>query len=266
MFIKFVQKVVGWQTTGWKKTPRIFVHLHIPRTGGSFFQGMLSANFDKRNVLSAGGLEIAAPSNCDPNRPILYTGHIPFDARGLNWRKANYLILLRHPVERLKSLYKYTKSRPTHQFYELFNRPYLNWEEFLSGGLARQFCNGQVRQICGNARWSKVSLDRRDLRLAVRRLQQRNVLVGVTENLPEFLEECSDRFGFVFPCDAPRNISLAMDFAKDPFWQHAEVALTKRNQLDFTLYDIAVELVRRRCQTARLSLAKDAARDDWREQ
>ena len=124
------------------------LHLHIPRTGGtSVSRALRSALRDRRTVLTASGQDLREALK-DGAEIGLVSGHFRWGMHNGLPTDYVYFVVLRDPVERVKSLYDYIRSQPTHRLHALYATT------TLEGLLARPdlrlaLSNGQVRQIAG---------------------------------------------------------------------------------------------------------------------
>jgi hypothetical protein len=138
------------------------LHLHVPRTGGISVARALTAAFGNREVLrtkKASDVMAALERGADVG---LVSGHFRF---GLHELVADplYFIVLRDPVERVRSLYDYIRAVPVHRHHKRFASHSL--ETLLKQPPVRSyFANGQIRQIGalrpGTERMSAAVLER----------------------------------------------------------------------------------------------------------
>jgi hypothetical protein len=214
-----------------QRTAETVLHLHIPRTGGTAVAQQLYAAFRKgmrhhyttEQALTA---LLARGTNID-----LVTGHFLW---GLHSLFANpiYFVVLRDPVERVRSVYDFIKVNPGHKSHQRFKDRSLL--KVLSGKKATntQFANGQVRQLCaGRGR----SIERADLEQAWAHLCQPNVVVGFTDEINRGLQQLSERVRLeIPPCDTRVNAAPRgeVDASTREIIEH-------RNSLDIELYERA---------------------------
>jgi hypothetical protein len=106
-------------------TPLLYF-LHLPRTGGTTINRMLKYIFGDRAIFhadllahhggEAGLSAFLAAENDVHHRAILFTGHfgIAHPLVSLSPRPTGIAAVLRHPVERVVSLYDYIRGTPGH--------------------------------------------------------------------------------------------------------------------------------------------------------
>ena len=96
-----------------------------------------------------------------------------------------YVTMLREPVARVVSLYKYLMAHTNSPAW--FKPPHsnLSLEEFVTGGFSRHACNGQVRFLTGQLDAESVSYGL--FETALRNIDESFISVGITERFDESL-------------------------------------------------------------------------------
>ena len=121
------------------------LHLHVPRTGGISVARALTAALGDREVLRTkkpSDVSAALQRGADVG---LVSGHFPWGLHEL-FADSLYFIVLRDPVERVRSLYDYIRAVPVHRHHKRFSSNTL--ETLLKQAQVRTYLsNGQVRQI-----------------------------------------------------------------------------------------------------------------------
>jgi hypothetical protein len=173
------------------------LHLHIPRTGGISVSRALSAALSDREIVrgnSSDDLRKAVARGADIG---LVSGHFLF---GLHKVLDNfvYFVVLRDPVERVRSIYDFVRMHPTHPHYERYHANSLA-ELFADPKVTRsQLSNGQVMQVAGFESGTN-PVEEPELEQAWENLCRDDVVVTTTERIDKGLDELSRRIGRRLP-------------------------------------------------------------------
>lgn len=146
------------------RPPHVLVHLHIPKTGGTSLSSMIKHGFHREEVFESinegeevyDGLSLVTFECCrerllargpEGQRRVRYfSGHLPMGTHALFEGSAKYITVLRHPVERVVSLFHFL-SRYNARFAR-DGRP-ITFEEFVEGGRDINLHDYQVRILSG---------------------------------------------------------------------------------------------------------------------
>lgn len=223
------------------RSDRCYLHLHIPRCAGSSFHLQVYGLFPRHNVIPYGDDTIFQFARCQHRSPVLVTGHFAFGQLAPVGFRCKYLILLREPNARLKSLYQFIRDTPQHRLYHHFTQPtYTLTRALMDRAASRQFENGQIRQVLGMLSPDASAVGQRELDLALTQLRRDDVIVGLVEQYPDFV----DRFRADLTMSGWKaqatdvkqvriNESHKEDCPEDPV---TEQLIRKHNQLDLELY------------------------------
>jgi hypothetical protein len=215
----------------------VVLHLHIPRTGGTSISRALVAALKDREVVRAKGpadLRAALDRGADVG---LVTGHYAWGIHAL-LSDYVYLIVLRDPVERVRSLYDYIRVQPIHPQQKLFAAHPL--EELLDGrpALNPYFSNGQVRQLVGPVSADEVGLAL--LERAWENICRDDAIVTFTDRIEKGLSALSERIGRPIP---PYRKAMNR-IARTPIADGTADRIRELNALDAELYRRARERFR----------------------
>lgn len=130
------------------------IYIHIPRTGGTSLRHYAESQYDKSQILTLYGddiyrakevLEAISPESYAHYK--LIRGHISYGCHTWISAHTEYFTFLRHPLDRVWSLYKYMQRDRGHPFHGLAMN--LTLTEMIDEKISTEFDNGMVRQLCG---------------------------------------------------------------------------------------------------------------------
>lgn len=223
----------------------MIIFTHIPRTAGTSMKLVIEKNVPKDEILQVYGNRIpiarkyVAAQNLNNIKVI--RGHIGF---GVLPGKQDYIALLRHPMTRLASLYKYVVN--DHGHFANKEVRSMSFHDFIFSGVTAETDNGMVRQLCGIEDYQQVPYAEykvpfgqcgpEQLERALKNLDEHYTIVGTQEDFAGFLRACAARFDWTLPSPLPRvNRSTAMS-VPDPTGRTVQQAMTL-NMYDLILWD-----------------------------
>ena len=140
--------------------------LHIPKTGGSSFLTVLGNVFGERRVRRLRGTEEMAPAHIDR---ILsdeiqdidcLAGHFPIHAFAKCLDTFRPFTILRDPVDRVMSLFRFLKRAPQNETERLELREGFGFDDFIESRVPENYAqtrNSMCRMLCGDAEMSDPS-------------------------------------------------------------------------------------------------------------
>jgi len=150
-----------------------------------------------------------------------------------------YLTLLRDPVERIESHYRWVLSHPESPHHAELASNRMNTREYVERhSAARFFNNGQTRLLGGT--WADY---RRTPTAATLRTAKRNLegfsCVGMTRRFDESMLIMRQRLNWSWPFYERRNAAPVESF--EPIDEETREAIARRNRLDIELWRWAEE-------------------------
>ena len=250
-------------------TPPIVVYIHIPKAGGTTLAHWLYEQLrsparegceskEEDGWLSSGVFYypsgyVRGPYSHDVDRirRVLsrsdlkaVLGHCQFGIHEQLARPANYITMLRHPVERVKSLYHFEKlvegKYGEHQGINMPGETTL--ESFVESPPFEDVDNGQTRRISG-LRPEVGGCTRTMLKRAKDNLRKNFAVVGLTERFDETLILLKQTFSwqrnvFYYPVNTNPGRTAMTDESSETI-----NTILEHNALDYELYQFATELM-----------------------
>lgn len=227
------------------------IHFHLPKTGGTTLQMILSRNYQVNRVV-----HVTSPFLRDNPGVLFKRGHLPavvtghFDLSNVLYmaitRPTVHVTMLREPVSRVISFYHYVRESPKHPLHEMAMS--MDLASFVKRPRA-EVSNEQALKLAGWApsayREWKPPQDE-VVAQAITNLMQRISLFGLTHRYDEFLLMARQLLGWKDIFYQKRNVTGGGARRSEVNEQTLEV-IRERNQLDLALYAKALEVFEARC-------------------
>lgn len=253
-----VQAADATPEPGGSERPVVF--LHIPKTAGTSFIGTLRNAFGQDRLIRLAAIdgttadEIGRLLSKRPDNPACLIGHVPFHAIA-PWReRCSIFTILRHPIDRVMSLYRFLLGRPAEELLRLELRPGFSFEEFIASRhpeLFAQVHDGMVRQLCGDAQlmnpdlpgfWSEAACAR-TVGAALHTLD--GIDFGLAEDMGNTLRVARDAMRIPYELSTGRdNVTSSRRHLPDV---DCCLAIVACNAMDLVLYERAAALFAGRC-------------------
>jgi hypothetical protein len=224
------------------------VYLHVPKTGGQTLISSLRLSYGRDATIQLSALDkplkqtIGAISQERLATARLVIGHLPYGVHAYLPNVCEYVTLLRDPVARVHSLYKFVLRAVDHPLYEQVRDEKLSLRDFVGSDIdATQTRNGQTRQLAGDPNEPP---DRGSLEAAKRNLST-FAAIGLTEKFNESFVHFRRTLRLRIPAYATRNVSPTVKAEPE---RDVDELIRDANQLDIELYDFACELFEQQLQ------------------
>lgn len=184
----------GWKELWWTmpEGERLFVFLHIPRTGGTSLLQVLRRQYSPPLLYEIDGARVqesihrlATLPTSEKAQLACIAGHCPWGVHQLVGREAVYFAVVREPVSRIISHYFYVLNNPAHYLHRKVVESKMTLEEYAMSNLSSELSNGQVRLLWGDENASDTQLERALPELFERLTSEQFIGVGTTEWLYE---------------------------------------------------------------------------------
>lgn len=229
-----------------KETNHVTLFIHLPKTAGNTFQRII---LEQKQYDSDTNIGQYSKLTAEEQKRIelICIGHTPFGFhKVLPQTNFNYITFLRHPVERLISLFYYFRSENFHniQIRDLFGKmtllEYLSNENFnrsediFPGSGVCATVNLQTRMLAGTIE--------DDLETAKNNLKKYFSVVGITERFDETLRVVEKKLGWKINGYEKINVTLNKPALEEIPNEIIEIIKSK-NEKDIALFQFANQLL-----------------------
>lgn len=241
------------------------IFLHIPKTAGTTLNQVINNQYKNYEMFSNAHVvtsklgeewkkksalqreEIAKaefinlPTVTKENIKLI-KGHMTFGWHYILKNPCTYITILRNPIERINSLYKYILRIPDHYLSEIITANKMNLKDYVKSGISLTVDNGQTRIISGvgaDIEFGKCST--KMLEIAKQNIQRHFSFVGTTERFDESLIVLSRilqwrKIPFYTRQNVAKNNSLTKAMSRDTL-----NVMESYNQFDIELYKYVQE-------------------------
>jgi hypothetical protein len=224
------------------------VFIHIPKAAGTSFRGVIERNVppERRVALYAPyGTTLAQAlwaARSKTGTATMIIGHVERRVHEMIGRDCRYFTMLRDPVERVLSLYRFLKyDYPLHPEHHVLNAPGMTLERWIETRPVMG-CNVMTKMLSGFA--SEYQPDTPAmLPVAIKALHELSVL-GLQERYAESVDMMCASFGWTPIYEEVNRSSLdrAGLFEREPASEAAVDKIRAANALDVALYAEAAAL------------------------
>jgi Galactose-3-O-sulfotransferase len=241
---------MGTTVKSHKHPPILF--LHNLKAGGTTFRDVLSRQYGPSRVYTVRGRieRLEAPKSdglkrlpaLDLSEVRVIQGHIPFGVHRLLPAESTYVTLLRDPIARTVSLYRFLRQGRLTRLRVTVGPHLASLERFVEAGGVLEVDNGQTRRLSGlSPSFGRCTPSM--LELAKRHVRERFSVVGLTERFDDSVILCKRRFGWRAVTYLKSNVTKGAP-AAELIPGAARRAIERYNELDLELYAYAEDLLR----------------------
>jgi len=232
-----------------KISPHI-IFLHIPKAGGTTLRNILHSQYAKYDAFIIGedinrDIRRFRSMSMEEHKQIkLLMGHMSHGLHRYFSAPSTYLTLLRNPVERVFSEYRFLSSNHQHPLFKVVHD--LNFQEYLAVDPTRQGSNGQTRLLSGIAYQEEIGipdirpLEKADFESAMQNLKKFYPMVGLLEKFDETLMLWRQQLGWRLPFYVKKNITIRADTKLS---ESNAALINAKNQYDLKLYHQATKML-----------------------
>lgn len=216
-----------------KMTDKVLIFMHIPKTGGSTLNELFKKQYGQDEILTHLPLDRLSSefndlSPAKNNKIKGISGHYNFGVHEYINKPFTYFSMVRHPVDRVVSLYYFLSSSPGYARYEELKG--MTLEEFVTEN--KQANNHQTLFFSGNGTF--------DLVLAKKNLETHFPVVGVTDMFNESVFLMKKEFNWKYKEYKKVNVTPKRPSLKE-IPNSILKTIEENNRLDMELYKYVKE-------------------------
>lgn len=239
------------------RKPLLF--LHIPKTAGTSFLATLRNLYGDARVLRLDGHGENIPAQIDDAvaRRLggldCIAGHLPLHAFAGHLDRFRIFTILRHPVARVLSLYRFLRRAGPADLARMGLDETFSFEDFIRSrapGLHNQISDGMTRLLCGDPRFDDPArteywtMERHPEALEGAMQMLRAHEFGLSEDMPATNARAAAVWGLPFGLDELRENTTERTGTEETLENIRRIV--EMNILDITLYECAALLFRTR--------------------
>jgi len=228
---------------------QVIIFLHIPKAAGITFYQILNRQYSKEFVLCLDGtrfhesMEALINESTQIKEKIqVIEGHMYFGMHKYLKKKATYLTMLRHPIERAISTYGYILENPKHYLHTEVIQQKMSLKEFTVSKLSGEIDNCQTRLISGID--TQQACNEEMLAIAKRNIKDFFLVAGLVEQFDESILLISQLLNWKTPIYQKAN-KTRRPLNKEEISQDIIDEIAAVNCFDMELYSYAEELFNR---------------------
>jgi len=222
----------------------LFIHLHIPKTGGTTLRDIIQRQYRSEKILMIPKLEeseniLKEVSTSQINQLKLIQGHLKYGIHNHFHRRAKYFAIIRDPINRVLSTYYYVLSQKNNPQNLSTSNNQMTIYDFVQSGVNPFLINGQTKLISGKTgNIDNPIIESEELfSLAKENIENDFLFLGITEMFDETILILKNMLGWHMP-----YYSIANRTKKKPNYDAVNPTIIsfikEHNQLDIKLYNI----------------------------
>jgi hypothetical protein len=222
----------------------LFIHLHIPKTGGTTLRDIIQRQYRAEKILLIPKLEeseniLKEVSTSQVNQLKLIQGHLKYGIHNHFHRRAKYFSIIRDPINRVLSTYYYVLSQKNNPQNLSTSNNQMTIYDFVQSGVNPFLINGQTKLISGKTgNIDNPIIESEELfSLAKENIENDFLFLGITEMFDETILILKNMLGWHMP-----YYSIANRTKKKPNYDAVNPTIIsfikEHNQLDIKLYNI----------------------------
>jgi len=222
----------------------LFIHLHIPKTGGTTLRDIIQRQYRSEKILMIPKLEeseniLKEVSTSQINQLKLIQGHLKYGIHNHFHRRAKYFAIIRDPINRVLSTYYYVLSQKNNPQNLSTSNNQMTIYDFVQSGVNPFLINGQTQLISGKTgEIDNPIIESEELfSLAKENIENDFLFLGITEMFDETILILKNMLGWHMP-----YYSIANRTKKKPNYDAVNPTIIsfikEHNQLDIKLYNI----------------------------
>ena len=222
----------------------LFIHLHIPKTGGTTLRDIIQRQYRSEKILMIPKLEeseniLKEVSTSQINQLKLIQGHLKYGIHNHFYRRAKYFAIIRDPINRVLSTYYYVLSQKNNPQNLSTSNNQMTIYDYVQSGVNPFLINGQTQLISGKTGNIDNPIIKSEelFSLAKENIANDFLFLGITEMFDETILILKNMLGWHMP-----YYSIANRTKKKPNYDAVNPTIIsfikEHNQLDIKLYNI----------------------------
>ena len=222
----------------------LFIHLHIPKTGGTTLRDIIQRQYQAEKILMIPKLDesediLKEVSTSQINQLKLIQGHLKYGIHNHFHRRAKYFAIIRDPINRVLSTYYYVLSQKNNPQNLSTSNNQMTIYDYVQSGVNPFLINGQTQLISGKTGNIDNPIIKSEelFSLAKENIANDFLFLGITEMFDETILILKNMLGWHMP-----YYSIANRTKNKPNYDAVDPTvisfLKEHNQLDIKLYNI----------------------------
>lgn len=241
-------------------TEPLTIFVHIPKTAGRTLRTIIRRQYRPEQVFITRGeagnsfQEFLSLSAEEQARVQIVQGHFPYGLHDHISRPAVYVTMLREPIARVISYYRFVRDHPEHANHAAVIEKGL--AGFVKDGAFKHVDNAQLRYLAASQDAPFGACTEEMFEAALAHLEQRFVAVGLVEAFDDSILFMRRALGWRLPVYRSINVSKHR-LQDDELTDELLALLREQNRFDLRLYDYARQRFQETMRAQGIRLAWD---------